>query len=67
MSSLPEDILDSVQRLPEAAAKEVLDFARFLLQKDQLQQERDLVNAQQQSLEDWDNDADDVWNDAEAV
>jgi hypothetical protein len=64
---IAEQIVQSVEQLPEEAAREVLDFARFLAQRETARQEQDLVAAQQLSLSDWDNQEDDVWNDAPGV
>jgi len=64
---IAEQIVQSVQQLPESAAREVLDFARFLVQREAAKQEQDLVAAQQMSLSDWDNQEDEVWNDAPGV
>jgi hypothetical protein len=67
MSNIAEQIVDSVERLPDEAAREVLDFAQFLLLREAAREELDLISAQQGSLNDWDNAVDDVWNDAPAV
>jgi len=64
---ITEQIIQSVQQLPENAAREVLDFARFLAQRETAKHEQDLVAAQQMSLSDWNNQEDDVWNDAPGV
>ena len=45
----------------------MLDFARFLAQREASQEDRDLLLAQQGALADWDNEDDDLWNDAAAV
>jgi hypothetical protein len=67
MSNIAEQIVYSVERLPDEAAREVLDFAQFLLLREAAREELDLISAQQGSLNDWDNAVDDVWNDAPAV
>lgn len=67
MPSIAERIVESVERLPDGAAQEVLDFAQFLLQREAASEDRDLIAAQQESFRDWNNAADDVWNDAPAV
>ena len=56
-----------MERLPDEAAREVLDFAQFLLLRESARDERDLISAQQRSLDDWDSAEDDIWNDAPAV
>ncbi len=67
MATIAEEIAGSVERLPEHAAREVLDFAQFLLQREESRRELDLIEAQQRSLGDWENSDDDAWNDAPAV
>lgn len=64
---IAEQIIQSVEQLPEQAARELLDFAGFLAQRETARQDQDLVAAQQRSLSDWDNQEDDVWNDAPGV
>ncbi len=60
-------VYESVKCLPESTAQEVLDFARFLAQREASQEDRDLLVAQQSALTDWENEDDDVWNNAPAV
>ncbi len=60
-------VYESVKRLPDDAAREVLDFAHFLAQRESSQEDHDLLLAQQSALADWMNENDDVWNDAPAV
>ena len=70
MPNIAEQIAESVERLPDKAAREVLDFAHFLLLRESTREDRDLISVisvQQVSLSDWDNADDDVWNDAPAV
>jgi hypothetical protein len=67
MPNIEEQIVESVQRLPDEAAREVLDFAQFLLLREAAREDRDLISAQRRSLNDWENAEDDVWNDAPAV
>ena len=64
MPNIAEQIAESVERLPDEAAREVLDFARFLPLREAAREDRDLISAQQVSLSDSDNADDDVWNDA---
>lgn len=62
---LAQQILDTVNRLPDVQAREVLDFANFIAQKKNQGQWHDLQNAQMSALADfWDNPEDEVWNDA---
>jgi hypothetical protein len=67
MPNITQEIVESVERLPDEAAREVLDFAQFLLRRESAREDRDLISAQQRSLDDWDNAEDDIWNDAPAV
>jgi len=67
MPNIAEQIVESVERLPDGAAQEVLDFAQFLLQREAGREDRDLIAAQQESFKDWNNADDDVWNDAPSV
>ena len=67
MPNITQQIVESVERLPDEAAREVLDFAQFLLLRESAREDRDLISAQQRSLDDWDNAEDDIWNDAPAV
>jgi hypothetical protein len=55
MRNITEQIVASVERLPDEAAREVLDFAQFLLLRESARENRDLISAQQRSLADWDN------------
>jgi len=67
MPNITQEIVESVERLPDEGAREVLDFAQFLLLRESAREERDLISAQQRSMDDWDNAEDDIWNDAPAV
>jgi len=67
MSGVATKLMACVDQLPEAAAQEVLDFAEFLLHREEGREDRELSSAQQMSMSDWDNADDDVWNDAPAV
>ena len=67
MPNITQEIVESVERLPDEAAREVLDFAQFLLLRESAREERDLISAQQRSMDDWDNAEDDIWNNAPAV
>jgi hypothetical protein len=54
-------IYQELEGLPEQAALEVLDFAKFLKQKNR---EGDLIAAQSTSLSQvWNSAEDDAWND----
>ena len=61
--SLAELVYQTVKPLPEATVQEVLDFALFLRQREEKSEWQNLMFAQASSLNDWDNDEDEVWND----
>lgn len=62
---LAQQILETVNRLPETEAREVLDFATYLESRKSLARWHDLQDAQLTALTDlWDNEEDEVWNDA---
>ena len=64
-AALAQRVLETVSRLPDIAAKEVLDFATYLESKQSQSRWNDLQNAQLSALTElWDNDEDEVWNDA---
>lgn len=63
--ALAQKIFEAVKVLPDAQASEVLDFAAFVAQRARTAEWHDLQNAQLSSLTElWDNEADEVWNDA---
>jgi Protein of unknown function (DUF2281) len=58
-------IYEQVKALPEQLAREVLDFAGFLREREERGEWRDLMAAQSRSLAAiWDNDEDRVWDNA---
>ena len=58
-----DQIYEQVKALPEPLAREVLDFVGYLTMKIQREEVADLMLAQQRSLEDvWNNAEDDAWN-----
>lgn len=60
-----EKIIEELRLLPPDRQQEVLDFAHFLRDRLEQEQEKNLMTAQQASLaHDWDNAEDEVWNDA---
>ena len=62
---LTQKILETVSQLPDDQAREVLDFATFVAQRNGLGDWHDLQNAQLTALTElWDNDEDEVWNEA---
>lgn len=59
-----EMVYARVKQLPEPIAREILDFVDFLTQREH-DREADMMQAQSSSLARiWDNDSDDVYNDA---
>ena len=67
-TALPQQIFNTVQRLPKSLQQEVLDFAAYLAQRTQptsTQDWHDLQNAQISALRAvWDTRVVVVWNDA---
>jgi hypothetical protein len=63
--TIAELIYEQVKRLPDQAAREVLDFVGYIRERGERAEWRDLMNAQSESLAPvWDNPADQVWDDA---
>jgi hypothetical protein len=63
--TIADMIYEQVKALPERLAREVLDFARFLREREENSEWRDLKSAQAKSLDRiWTNDEDRVWDDA---
>lgn len=60
--NLAEQIYQAVKPLPEMKAQEVLDFVLFLQQREESREWQDLMFAQVESFNDWDNAEDEVWN-----
>lgn len=55
---------EQIKTLPEAQAREVLDFIGYLKEKSERAEWGDLMGAQAASLAAvWDNPEDEVWND----
>ncbi|MDF9391323.1 MULTISPECIES: DUF2281 domain-containing protein [Methylococcus] len=62
--STAEQVYEQVKALPEPLAREVLDFVGYLAMKAHREEVKDLVFAQESSLDEiWNNTEDDVWND----
>lgn len=62
---LAQKILETVNLLPDEQAREVLNFAAFVAQRNRVGEWHDLQNAQLSALTElWDNDEDEVWNEA---
>ncbi|ERS82414.1 MULTISPECIES: DUF2281 domain-containing protein [unclassified Halomonas] len=60
-----EKIIEELRLLPQDRQQEVLDFAHFLRERLENEQQKNFMAAQQASLaNDWDNTEDEVWNDA---
>ena len=63
--AIAEKIYEAVKPLPEALAREVLDFVEFLRSRHEQQTHDNLAAAQTTSMVGvWDNPDDEVWNDA---
>ena len=63
--SLAELIYEEVKSLPDQLAREVLDFAGYLRDRQNRADWRDLAAAQARSLDPvWNNNEDSVWDDA---
>ena len=62
--SIADLIYEQVKALPEPLAREVLDFAGFLRERQERVEWRNLAVAQSHALASvWDNSEDEVWND----
>lgn len=62
--SIADLVYEQVKMLPEAAAREVLDFIGYLHEHSERREWRDLMNAQSRSLASvWDGDEDKAWDD----
>jgi hypothetical protein len=60
--TIAELIYEQVKKLPDQAAREVLDFVGYIRERGEW---RDLMNAQSASLAPvWDNSEDQVWDNA---
>jgi len=61
--TIAELIYEQVKKLPDQAAREVLDFVGYLRDRGERADWRDLMNAQSASLAPvWDNTEDQVWD-----
>jgi hypothetical protein len=62
--TIADVVYEHVKALPEALAREVLDFIGYLRERQDRADWRDLINAQAVSLAPvWDNAEDKVWDD----
>ena len=60
-----EKIIEELRLLPQDRQQEVLDFAHFLRERLENEQQKNFMAAQQTSLANaWDSTEDEVWNDA---
>ncbi|MGM0915529.1 MAG: DUF2281 domain-containing protein [Pseudomonadota bacterium] len=60
-----EKIIEELRLLPQDRQQEVLDFAHFLRERLENEQQKNFMAAQQTSLaNDWDSTEDEIWNDA---
>ena len=63
--TIAELIYQQVKKLPDQAAREVLDFVGYIRERGEREEWRDLMNAQSASLVPvWDNSEDQVWDNA---
>ena len=63
--ALADKIYEAVKPLPEALAREVLDFIEFLRVRRGQESSDNLAAAQKLSMRGvWDNQDDEIWNDA---
>jgi hypothetical protein len=63
--TIAELIYEQVKKLPDQAAREVLDFVGYIRERGDRGEWRDLMNAQSASLAPvWENSEDEVWDNA---
>ncbi|MGB7102644.1 MAG: hypothetical protein WBD95_28270 [Xanthobacteraceae bacterium] len=63
--TIAELIYEQVKKLPDQAAREVLDFVGYIRERSERSDWHDLMNAQSASLTRvWDNSEDQVWDNA---
>jgi hypothetical protein len=63
--TIAELIYEQVKKLPDQAAREVLDFVGYIRERSERGELRDLMNAQSASLAPvWENSEDQVWDNA---
>jgi hypothetical protein len=63
--TIAELIYEQVKKLPDQAAREVLDFVGYIRERSERGEWRDLMNGQSASLAPvWDNPEDQVWDNA---
>jgi hypothetical protein len=60
--SFADRVYEVIKPFPDDMAKEVLDFALYLNQREESLEWQNLQAAQQISFEDWDNSEDEIWN-----
>ena len=61
--TIAELIFEQAKKLPEHLAREVLDFVGYLAERQERERDRDLMKAQEPSLEPiWDNPEDHAWD-----
>lgn len=62
--ALADKIYEAVKPLPDALAREVLDFVEFLRNRREHESQDNLAAAQTPSMNNvWDNPEDETWND----
>lgn len=63
--SLADQVYEQVKALPEPLAREVLDFVRYVRERTERADWRDLMAAQSEGLRAvWENSEDEVWDHA---
>lgn len=63
--TIAELIYEQVKKLPDQAAREVLDFVGYIRERGERAEWRDLMSAQSELLAPvWDNSEDQVWDNA---
>jgi len=63
--TIAELIFEQVKKLPDQAAREVLDFVGYIRERGERAEWHDLMSAQSASLAPvWDNSEDQVWDNA---
>ncbi|EZP76065.1 hypothetical protein H839_12349 [Parageobacillus genomosp. 1] len=63
MNTAKEKLIDLIKQMPESEIVKVLDFAEYLMKKQEKQLVQDLSKASETSTDFWDNETDDeVWN-----
>lgn len=62
MNTAKERLLKIIEEIPEREVEKILDFAEYLKVKKEKSLSEELTKASESSLDFWDNDIDEVWN-----